>query len=194
MGFHSQLPSETVPTANLGEVPLTREEVLEGIPSEKITSRPDKVTSSRSGRSRSLLPNRLLLNSYIPPQGTAPPLEEVSAPRPEDAKEIINRWNPFNRGESLTTYLEQLYMTMLRMAVDVRAEGKGEKYAVSIPTYAYKEDFKQVVEDSMLIHNRNFVQSAELVFTNSMHCSNIITELLFYSNVFFCRLLRLSVT
>ena len=41
--------------------------------------------------------------------------------------------------------------------------GKGEKYVVFIPTYAYKEDLKQVVEDGMLIRNRNFVQSAELV-------------------------------
>ena len=85
MGYHSQSASETVPTANLGEVPLTREEVREGIPSEEITSRPDKVTSSRSGCSRPLLPDRLLLNSYIPPQGTAPPMEEVSTPRPEGA-------------------------------------------------------------------------------------------------------------
>ena len=52
---------------------------------------------------------------------------------------------------------------MLRMPVEVRAEGKGEKYVVSIPAYACKEDLKQAVEDDMLIHNHNFVQSAELV-------------------------------
>ena len=49
------------------------------------------------------------------------------------------------------------------MPIEVRAKGKGEKYAVSIPTYAYKEDLKQVVEDGMLIRNRNFVQSTKLV-------------------------------
>ena len=49
------------------------------------------------------------------------------------------------------------------MPVAVRAKGKGEEYAVSVPTYACKEDLKQVVEDGMLIHNRNFVQSGELV-------------------------------
>ena len=52
---------------------------------------------------------------------------------------------------------------MLRMPVDVRAEGKGAKYVISIPTYACKEDLKQVVEDGMLIRNHNFVQSVELV-------------------------------
>ena len=52
---------------------------------------------------------------------------------------------------------------MLRMSVEVRAEGNGEKYVVLIPAYACKEDLKQVVEDDMLIRNDNFVQSAELV-------------------------------
>ena len=47
--------------------------------------------------------------------------------------------------------------------MEVRTEGKGEKYVVSIPTYACKEDLKQAVEDGMLILNRNFVQSMELV-------------------------------
>ena len=59
--------------------------------------------------------------------------------------------------------MEQLYPALLRMLVVVRAKGKGEEYVVSVPTYASKEDLKQVVEDDMLIHNRNFVQSTELV-------------------------------
>ena len=162
-GFQGQSALETAPSADLGEVPPTHEEVREGIPSEQTTSRPAKATSSRSGRSRSLLPDRLLLYSYIHPQGLAPPMEEVSALRLEGAQEIINRWKPFNQGESMASHLEQLYPTMLRIPIDVRAEGKGEKYVVSIPTYACKEDLKQVVEDGRLIRNRNFVQSTELV-------------------------------
>ena len=59
--------------------------------------------------------------------------------------------------------MEQLYPTLLRMPVVVLAEGKAEKYVVSVPAYACKEDLKQVVDDDMLIHNRNFVQSAKLV-------------------------------
>ena len=65
---------------------------------------------------------------------------------------------------------------MLRMPVEVQAEGKGEKYAVSIPTYACKEDLKQAVEYGILIHNRNFIQSAELLSLLFMHFFNIITE------------------
>ena len=85
MGFHGQSASETTLSADLGEVPLTHEEGREGIPSEQIISRANKATPSRSGRNRSLLPDQLLMNSYIPPQGQAPPMEEVSAPGPEGA-------------------------------------------------------------------------------------------------------------
>ena len=53
--------------------------------------------------------------------------------------------------------MEQLYPTLLRMPVAMRVEEKGEEYVVSVPAYACKEYFKQVVEDGMLIRNRNFV-------------------------------------
>ena len=69
-------------------------------------------------------------------------MEEVSAPRPEGAQEIINRWKPFNQGESPIAYMEQLYPTLLQMPVAVRAEGKGEEYAVSVLAYTCKEDLK----------------------------------------------------
>ena len=40
-------------------------------------------------------------------------MEEVSAPGPEGAQEIINGWKPFNQGESPAAHLEQLYPEML---------------------------------------------------------------------------------
>ena len=83
MGFQGQSALETTLSTDLGEVSLTHTEVQEDTPSEQIASQPDKATSSRSGRSRSLLPDRLLLNSYIPPQSQAPLIEEVSAPGPK---------------------------------------------------------------------------------------------------------------
>ena len=163
MGFHGQSASETSLLANLGEVFLTHAKVQENIPSEQIASRPNKATSTRAGRSRPLLPDRLLLNFYIPPQGQAPPIEEVSDLGPEGSQEIINRWNPFNRGESPAAHMHQLYPTLLRMPVAVWTKGKGKEYAVPIPAYACKDKLKQVVEDGMLIRNRNFIQSAKLV-------------------------------
>ena len=90
-------------------------------------------------------------------------MEKVSALGPEGAQEIINRWKPFNRGDSPAAHMHQLYPALLRMPIVVRAEGKGEEYVVSVPTYACKDELKQVVKDGMLIRNLNFIQSAELV-------------------------------
>ena len=75
---------------DLEEVPLTHAEVQEDIPPNQIASRSNKAKSTQAGRSRSLLLDWLLLNSYIPPQGQAPPMEKVSVPGPEGAEEIIN--------------------------------------------------------------------------------------------------------
>ena len=55
MGFHSQSTSDIEPFVDLGDVPLTHEEVREGIPSEQTTSLSDKATSSWFEHSRSLL-------------------------------------------------------------------------------------------------------------------------------------------
>ena len=66
-------------------------------------------------------------------------MEEVSAPGPEGAQEIINRWKPFNQGESPAAHMHQLYPAQLRMLVVVRAEGKGEEYFVSVLAYSCKD-------------------------------------------------------
>ena len=161
MGFHGQSASETTLLMDLGEASPTHAEVQEDIPSEQIAGWSDKAKSTQTGCSRLLLPDRLFLNSYIPPRGQAPPMEEVSVPRPESAHEIINRWRPFNWGESLATHIHQLYRALLWMPIAVRAKGRGKKYVVSVPAYACKEELKQVVEDGMLICNLNFVQSTE---------------------------------
>ena len=57
IGFNGKSAFETAFSTDLGEVPLTHEEVREGIPLEQIASRPDKATSSRFGHSRPLFPD-----------------------------------------------------------------------------------------------------------------------------------------
>ena len=91
MGFHGQLALETRLSTDLREVSLTHVEVQGDTPLEQVASQPDKVTSTQTRRSRPFLPDWLLLNSYIPPQGHTPPMEEVSAPGPKGAHKIINR-------------------------------------------------------------------------------------------------------
>ena len=59
------------------------------------------------------------------------------------------------------------------MLVAVWAEGRGEEYVVSVLAYACKDELEQVVEYGMLIRNRNFVQSAELLCLQLL-CSVIV--------------------
>ena len=59
--------------------------------------------------------------------------------------------------------MHQLYLVLLRMPVVVRAEGIGKEYIIPVRAYTCQDDLKQVVEDGMLICNRNFVQLEELV-------------------------------
>ena len=111
----------------------------------------------RAGRKRPLLPDRILLNSYFPPRGPAPVMEEVTILGFEDIKRIIHRWKPFNWGESATDHLDNLYSRTLRMPVTSRAIGLGEGYSFAVPVSTVKEDIQQIVEDGMQIRNRNYV-------------------------------------
>ena len=89
------------------------------------------------------------MNLYLPPHSPAPPMEEISVPRPEDPQEIIDRWRPFNRGESSADRLHKLYPMMLWMLVTIRAGGQGEEYTISVPAGTIKEDPQQMIEDGM---------------------------------------------
>ena len=138
-------------------------------PPEQATGQSDRAKYTRVGHRRSLLPDRMLLNSYLPPRGPAPPLEEVLVPESEGAQEIIDRWRSFNRGESSTDQLNDLYPVMLRMPVVVRAGGQGEEYIISVPVGTIKEDLQQMIEDGMQVRNRNFAQSTKLVSLEALY-------------------------
>ena len=95
-------------------------------PPEQATSQLDKAKYTRTNRRKPLLLDRMLVNSYLHPHGLAPPMEEVTVPRSESGREIVDLWRPFNWGESSTDHLHDLYPTMLRMPVTVRTRGQGE--------------------------------------------------------------------
>ena len=123
----------------------------------------------------------MLVNSYLPPCGPAPPMEEVTVPGLEGAQEIIDQWRPFNRDESLADHLHDLYLTLLRMAITVRAGGQGEEYNISVPCSSSKEDLHQMIKDGMQVHDCNFDQSTKLVSLEALflllvifsnHCHN----------------------
>ena len=95
-------------------------------PPEQATGQLDRAQYTETSRRKPLLSDRMLVNSYLPPHSPAPPMEEVTVPGPEGAQEIIDRWRPFNRGESSADHLHDLYPIMLRIPVTVRAGGKAK--------------------------------------------------------------------
>ena len=111
-------------------------------PPDRAESRPDTAKLVQAGRKKSLPPDRILLNSYLPPRGPTPAMEEVTVSGPEDIKHILHRWKPFNWGESAVDRLDDLYLRMLQMPVTARAGGLGEEYSVVVPVGTRKKDLQ----------------------------------------------------
>ena len=118
-------------------------------PPERLERRPGAAKLVLTGRKKPLLPDRILLNSYLPPRSPTPVMEEVVVPRPDDIKSILHCWKPFNRGESTVDRLDDLYPRMLRLPVRAREAGQGEEYSVAVSFGTVKEDIYQVVKDGM---------------------------------------------
>ena len=78
--------------------------------------------------------DRLFLCSYVPLQ------------------EIIDRWSPFNKMESLVTHMRDLYPILLQVPVVACAE----QYSISFPNYMDRETFQRIVEDGILVRNHDF--------------------------------------
>ena len=112
----------------------------------------------RSGLPRPPLPERIITNSYAPLRGPEPPRVEVSAPRADEVKFIMRRWEPFHRGEAATDWMNNLYPHMLRMPVAARGMGLGEDYSVSISARTQKEDIERIIDDRIQVRNRNYVR------------------------------------
>ena len=66
--------------------------------------------------------DRWLLSTYVPPQEWIHPLADIVAPGPKGTREIIDRWSPFNKRESLVAHMRDLYPTLLRVPTAARAE------------------------------------------------------------------------
>ena len=125
MGSNDQPGLENATLIESGEASLPPTAIQVIHHPEQDFGRPERPLHTRTEHSRPRLPDRLLLNSYHPPQGPTPPMEEVSALGPEGAQEPIDRWRPFNIGESLANRLHDLYLALLWMPIIVRANGKG---------------------------------------------------------------------
>ena len=163
MGSNDQLDLENATLVESGEASPTPAAIQVIHSPKHAPGWPERPLHTWTESIRPRLLDRLLLSSYLPLRGLAPPMEEVLALGPEGAQEIIECWRPFNRGKSPADHLHDLYLALLRMLVTVKAEGRGEEYAISAPASIGKEDILHMVEDEMLVQNRNFPQSTGLV-------------------------------
>ena len=89
-------------------------------PLDRLESRPGNAKLALPRLKKPLLPDWRLQNSYLPPRGPAPAMEEVTEPGPDDVKLILQRRKPFNRGESAADCLGDLYPRTLRMPITPR--------------------------------------------------------------------------
>ena len=86
MGLNDQSTLENVTLAESREA----SSILTAIQVVHLPEQSDRAKYTRVGRRRSLLPDHMLLNSYLPPRDLSPPMEEVSVPESEGAQEIID--------------------------------------------------------------------------------------------------------
>ena len=132
-------------------------------PSDRAEEQPSKSKYIQSGLPRPHRPDQVITNSYLPPHRPEPPRVEVSAPKAEEVKDILRRWEPFHRGASATDRLGNLYPHIYRVPVVARGLGFHEDYTMTLPVATPKEDFLHIIDDRIQVRNRNFVQSTKLV-------------------------------
>ena len=101
-----------------------------------------------------------MLHSYVKPVEWGPPSADTLAPNPDEAQSIIDYWNPFNKRDSSTSHMCDLYPNLLRMLVAAHVE----KYTIPFPGYMDKKSYQRVAEDEMFIRNHEFDEMVELVW------------------------------
>ena len=87
------------------------------------------------------------------------PSVDTSTPRLDEARSIIDRWNPFNKRDSSAAHVNELYSNQLRISV----AACGEEYYIPFPSYMDKKSYQRVAEGGMFIRNHDFDETAELV-------------------------------
>ena len=109
--------------------PSNVDEIREGAPSGvgATSVLPPRPTNTESSRKRP--PNQVLLSTYVPSQERTHPLMGMVAPDLEGAREIIQRWSPFNQAEPPFAHMHDLYPNYFQVPVVARTE----QYSIPFP-------------------------------------------------------------
>ena len=148
------------------------------LPSDQGEERPSGSKFTWTGLPKPTHPIEVLTLNYIPPRGPEPQRVGVTAPWVEEVKGILRRWEPLHRELFAVDRLNNLYPHIYRVLVVSRGMGLHEYYSMNLPTLTPKEDFQQIIDDGILVRNRNFVQSTELVRYAVLSSGFIVTTYL----------------
>ena len=74
--------------------------------------------------------------------------------------------------------MNNLYPHIYRVPVVAHGMGLHENYSMNLPTSTPNEDFQQIFDDGIMVRNRNFVQSTELVRHAAPHGEFFVTTYL----------------
>ena len=100
-----------------------------------------------------------MLGSYVKPMEWGCHSVDTLAPGLDQAQSIIDRWKPFNKKDSSTAHMRELYPNLLRILVAAHVE----EYFIPFPNYMDKKSYQRVAGDGMFICNHDFDETAELV-------------------------------
>ena len=124
---------EGVPTTSPRDV----EEVEMDPPSGVVTTPEPLLKSTGARPCKKLLPDQVLVTTYVPPLERVHSLTVREVPDLEDVLKVIYRWNPFNQEESSITRMHDLYPTYYWVPVAARLE----HYTIHFPTHMDKDAF-----------------------------------------------------
>ena len=71
---------------------------------------------------RARLPDRLIWGSYVKPMEWGRPSEDMSASGLDEARLIIDHWNPFDKRDSSIAHIRKLYPNLLRIPMVASAK------------------------------------------------------------------------
>ena len=115
MGSNDQQGSEDIAREEPREEALIPPALQVVHSSEQLVSHSSAARLALTGCKKPFPPDRILLNSYLPPRSSAPVMEEVAVLGPDDVMSILHRWRPVNRGEAAVDCLDDLYSRTLRL-------------------------------------------------------------------------------
>ena len=136
-----ELKSEGADRSYSNEGDLAPQALQVILPSSQDEGPQNRSEFMRSGLPRPKRPDQVITNNYLPPRGPEPPRIEISAPREEEVKKIMRRWEPVHLGASVANRLNSLYSPMYGVPVAAWGMGLHEAYTVSVLASTQKEDF-----------------------------------------------------